>query len=403
MTDIETKPIKVYLAILNKGWLRREVVTKTLPAMRQTKGAELVWENPALTWGHPIFSNRNAITRRFLATDCDYLMMIDDDVVPMAFNPFDFVYAKKDIIGFPAKVRQSGRAINWVAYVRTDQPDNWSPVDFSQVDSSIELLKVDIIGTGCLLIARRVLETIKAPFNIEIDENGECAMGTDFAFCKRAGEAGFEIYVAPWCWCEHFKEVGLLDMTGYDDSDNRNYSPAKYRMPWGVWSIQQIDWEFIERTIGRITPGGEGLRILEFGTGLSTLLFAEKHNVVSFEVRAEQKELTEKKRAECGETFSGSMDIRLWDGLDSNYPALREHYDLVFIDGPASETNGGSGRKTATEIAAQAADHIIVHDAGRDEETAWQNKYLKPGFKLISRSGNHQIRCQYWRRRDKEK
>jgi hypothetical protein len=402
LIDAPKKKIKIYLAILNRGWLRREVVTKTLPAMRHMRDVELVFENPSLTWDQPIFSNRNKITRRFLTTDCDFLLMMDDDIVPMAHNPCELVFANKDIIGFPAKVRQSGRAINWVAYVETGEPENWAPIDLAQVDSSIDLLKVAIVGTGCILIARRVLEAIPAPFNVEIDERGECKMGTDFAFCNRAGKAGFEVYVTPWRWCEHFKEFGLLDITGYDSSDDRNYAPAKYRLPWGTWSIQQIDWEFIQIVVGQICPKDRPLRILEFGCGLSTLLFAERHNVIAFETDPDVKAAVETKRTECKEKFPGTMDIRLWDGFDSDDPALLARYDLVFVDGPTGEVSGGPGRKLAMEIAAMAADHVIVHDAGRDEETMWQNKYLKPHFKLIGRSGNHQIRCHYWRRKAEE-
>ena len=52
------KNIKVYLAILNNGRIRREVAYNTIPKMKATPGVSVHWENPSLSWGHPIGSNR---------------------------------------------------------------------------------------------------------------------------------------------------------------------------------------------------------------------------------------------------------------------------------------------------------------------------------------------------------
>jgi hypothetical protein len=50
--------------------------------MNKVPGVKLYWEHPRKTWTHPIYSNRNAITKRFLKTDCDFLIMQDDDIIP---------------------------------------------------------------------------------------------------------------------------------------------------------------------------------------------------------------------------------------------------------------------------------------------------------------------------------
>ena len=127
------------------------------------------------------------------------------------------VFADKDIVGSPAKIRQKRKLI-CVAYVRGVGKDNYIPVDFNKIDDpTAELLSVDIIGTGCILIKRKVLESIKAPFITEFDKDGVATYGTDFAFCKKAKRAGFEIYTTPQRICEHVKEVGLLDVRNYDD------------------------------------------------------------------------------------------------------------------------------------------------------------------------------------------
>ncbi len=382
------QPFKVYLAVLNNGWVRRELAYNVIPEIMDCGIAKVIWENPSLTYAHPISANRNKITKRFLATDCDFLLMIDNDVIPYE-NPLELIYADKDVIGVPAKVRQTGRDLNWVAYVNVDFDDRegYSPLDFSLLDDALDLQKVDIVGTGCILIKRKVLENLKAPFHCEYDEDGITTAGTDFAFCRKAGKAGFEVYTTVQRRCEHVKEVGLNDINAYDDSDYRDTSPAKYNWPWGGkdgFAISQKDWEFIKPIIEAKKPK----RILEFGSGLSSLLMSEITNVISYETDPDYVQKVK-------DAINGNrLKIKLWDGKELK--TKHKPFDLVFVDGPRSDT---IGRQHSIRYASELSDNIIIHDAGRKEEMMWQNKYLRRKFKIISRSGRHLIRCQYWEKR----
>lgn len=376
-------PYKLYLAILNRGWIRRGMVDTVLPAMGRTKGVVTTLEKLHKTWDHPISSNRNKIVKRFLATDNDYLMMIDDDVVPL-FNPAEFLFADKDVIGFPAKVRQGDRQLNWVVYIKRPDRNEYAPVDFTKVDQSIELLSVDAVGTGAILIHRRVLENIKAPFHIKFDEDGILTMGTDFAFCERAKEAGFEIFATPQRVCEHFKELGMLDMQSYSDSDGVDTIAQKYGIPWGGYAINPIDWEFIKRIILDTKPN----KILEFGSGLSSLLMSEIAKVESWEKNHEWSAMVRDKNP------NGNLSVNNWTDDSNMFPA---EFDLAFVDGPVGKINGGPGREESFKIASSCK-AVIVHDAGREEEQALQEKYLMPTFKLIKKNGWHQARAAYWER-----
>lgn len=381
------QPIKLYLAILNKGWIRREQV-RTILDMQATKGVQLYLEELSKTFANPICSNRAKIVKRFLKTDCDFLMMLDNDVIPL-HNPAELVFADKDVIGSPAKVRQSGRTINWVVYVKHTTEEGYIPVDFEAVDDGIDLLSVDIVGTGCILIRRNVLKKLRAPFLIEFNEDGECTYGTDFAFCRKAKKAGFKIYTTPQRVCEHVKELGLLDIQGYDDSDGRDAMAGKYGIPWGEYAISQKDWYFIQDILRK----GDIKTILEFGSGLSSLLMSEDHYVISYET---DKKIVKNIESKINGNY---LTIRNWDGQ-----YLQGHlgkYDLAFIDGPLGLSSGGMGRKHSIRIASEHADKIIVHDAGRQDEVKWQNKYLRGKFKLKSRSGWHHNRCHYWEIREK--
>ena len=151
--------IKLHVAVLNRGWIRRET-HYALNQMEKTKGVEVILHPLNRSFHNPIFANRNILSKEFLKTDCDFHMQIDDDVVPIHHNPAELVFANKDIIGCPAKVRQYGKTLSWVAFVKHPTLEGYAPVDFSTADDTVDLLEVDVVGTGLILIRRNVLETL---------------------------------------------------------------------------------------------------------------------------------------------------------------------------------------------------------------------------------------------------
>ena len=399
----QQKPIiKIYLAILNNGPLRSEMTATVIPQMQRTPGIKLIWENPDKTWANPISSNRNKIVKRFLATNCDYLLMIDDDVVPL-HNPCELIYADKDIIGSPALVRSAGNIATWTAYIPHPNKIGYSAVDLDSVDDLFDIIEVAIVGTGCILIKRKVLENLKAPFHSEFDDDGIQTYGTDFAFCRKATQANYKVYTTVHRRCEHFKKVGFSDITAWDSINYCDRSNVIYNIPWGEKNISQKDWSFIKIFTDKIKPK----RILEFGTGLSSFLLSEICEVVSYEIHQEYARLMNVKRLELGE--KNNLHIELWNGhtiskdlqthLNVAEAAKEKTFDLVFINGPDEKRIGGVGRDEVIRIASKISNNIIIRDAGMPEEIASQRKYLRGTFKLVRKSGNHLARCHYWERR----
>lgn len=387
-------PIKLYVAVLNKGWLRREFIQRVLPVMRSTHGVEVVVENFSLTWANPICSNRAKIMMRFLTfkPKQDYLLELDDDCVPY-FNPARFVFADKDVIGFPAPVRSNGQQICFTAYTKHAELDGYVAVDLARIDQKLDLVQVDTIGTGCILIKRKVLEKLKhkKPFAVPFDKYGQSKFGTDFAFSRKAKDAGFQVFSAPHHYVEHFKEVPLLDIDAFDSPIKRDFSSGKYKMPWGEWSITQRDWEFIKGVIEK-EFGDKKLKILEFGSGLSSLLMSEKHDVTTYEV---EKEFAEKIKEKA--TFRNTIQVRMWDGREIKEKLGK--FDLVFVDGPLGKSSGGIGREHSLKIASEVSDRVIIHDADREDERLWQKLFFRNKFRLADRSGLHQTRCNFWKTR----
>jgi hypothetical protein len=155
-------------------------------------------------------------------------------------------------------------------------------------------------------------------------------------------------------------------------------APAKqFGMEWGGGSITDRDWDFLKKVAEKY----EVKTLLEFGAGLSTLLFSD---IVESSITYETHDGWIKKIKEMS---ADNSEIRKWDGLkvEEELP----QFDMCFVDGPA----GGGTREFSTKIASEHAKIIVVHDAGRAPEKMWQEKYLKQNFQFASKGGH---RCHLW-------
>lgn len=148
--------------------------------------------------GYPTSSVRCKVALKLRAGNADFLLMMDDDQAP-TFNPLDYVADDLDVLGFPyPSVRING-----------EDPIVWFP---APMDEDAGLVRQDLIGGGCMLIARRVLEhpTMRAPFQDHFNDDGIWVEGEDMTFCRMAREAGFSI----WCAMDkpllHVKPAELL-------------------------------------------------------------------------------------------------------------------------------------------------------------------------------------------------
>ena len=142
---------------------------------------------------------------------------------------------------------------------------------------------------------------------------------------------------------------------------------TKYGIRFGANSFELGDWDLISDIIAEYNVKS----ILEFGSGLSTLLFNEKNmKVISYEDKQPYIDEIKLKNNKC--------DVRLWDrkSIDTD-----EHFDLAFVDGPL----GGINREHSIRIASELAKIVIIHDAGRKEEQMWQQKYMVDKFEMFDR------------------
>jgi hypothetical protein len=178
---------KVFLGVPNTGNLRVELVEWIFK-----QGLKHVY----LPNIRPVDTNRNHIVDTFLQTDCEWLLMVDSDLVPpndvleMINNDVDICSAwicinkGQEIIPLAMKEVEGG----YQAYATLKQGIN----------------KVDATGTGCLLLKRKVFDKVERPFfQFKYNKAGYLVAGEDFNFCKKASEY-FDIHFDTRFRCKHY-------------------------------------------------------------------------------------------------------------------------------------------------------------------------------------------------------
>ena len=196
------KQKSIYLSILHQGEINTELV-KVINMMIGEQSYKIHLNYSGIK---PITNNRNTLVQKFLATDCDYLMMIDDDIVPPP-NILRLVDFDKDIITPFMFTQQKGRLLPIFLKRNAD-----GIYDMDDYINKVGLQEVDATGTGCIIIKREVLEKVKHPFENQYDQDGIKTSGNDYHFCEMAKELGFKIWVHLDYVASHYSTVDLRDL-----------------------------------------------------------------------------------------------------------------------------------------------------------------------------------------------
>jgi hypothetical protein len=198
------KQRNVYIAVLNQGEIRVELA-KVLSMIQEQEGYRI-----NITYPHkkPITNNRNSIVQKFLAQpEYDYLLMIDDDIIPPP-NIMKLIDFDKDIITPLMFVMQQGKVLPLILNQAKDGQLEFSR-DYLEKQG---LVPVDATGTGCIVLSRKVCEAVKHPFRNEYDPDGIKKLGNDLSFCLRAKKLGFQSYVHLDYVADHHSTCSLRDI-----------------------------------------------------------------------------------------------------------------------------------------------------------------------------------------------
>jgi GT2 family glycosyltransferase len=159
---------------------------------------------------------RNAMVEEALKNNFDYLFFVDDDNPIPPDTLEKFIEDDKDIVGAPILSRNAVNGVHKLCcfYSEDIVVDGASLKLYNAVEKFREnsyMHKVDAIGTGCLLIKRKVLESLikkykngifefgDIKFKKEVVVNGQKydrrTMSEDAEFSERAVNEGFDIWV----------------------------------------------------------------------------------------------------------------------------------------------------------------------------------------------------------------
>ena len=146
----------------------------------------------------------------FLNGGEDYWLSIDDDNPPTR-NPLDLVNLDLDLVGLPTPVWHNSAAGDCPYYFNAldEVGDGWKPHKACE-----GLQEVDAIGSGCFLVARRVILAIydQQPFMRQWRNDGRVSVGCDYSFCQKVKRSGFKIHAHYDYPCEHFVELPLIEV-----------------------------------------------------------------------------------------------------------------------------------------------------------------------------------------------
>lgn len=204
----------VLVTVCNTGTIHKHVVM-TLLQMERDKRHNITILLPQ---HRPYENGLNKIVKEFLEGDYDYWLNMDSDNPPAPrSDPLSCVDLDLDIIGFPTPVvfMKDDTPHDYPTYLnamdyRDDAVNGWG---WNPTQVVAGLKAVDAVGSGCMLIARRVLEGMEKPlFMREWDEDGIVQRGHDFLFCKHAKEQGFNVYCHFDHPCRHFITTDIGDL-----------------------------------------------------------------------------------------------------------------------------------------------------------------------------------------------
>lgn len=145
--------------------------------------------------GYSVAENRNYIVVQALNNKSDYLLMIDDDMIfpPDILNRL--IANDKDICGVAFHPR-----------CENEKMKRFDETHYANLKDN-KLFESNAAGTGIILIKCEVFERIPRPwFMFEYYETGQCKIGEDWYFSKKAKELDFKIYIDPTIEVGHIGE-----------------------------------------------------------------------------------------------------------------------------------------------------------------------------------------------------
>ena len=323
-------------------------------------------------------SARNAVIQSALESECDYLVMIDNDTIPVTphggiVDLFAMCELGLDIVAAPAPVVK-GDDLFLNGYMR--HPPAYRNITLDEFEAVDErgLIKVDAVGFGFICLSWDVMEKMeRLTRTCSFDSNGDVTdsfcepgvpvhrlrsldgqtqLGEDLLFCLRA-QRYYEIqpYMVPSQLCGHLHTIDYGKIpTVKRQKSAKEYGITKSPLPIDNYTmaVETLDWLYDVITTPR---HGTMQYVLELGSGFSTTVIASALRQAhrnNYSLISLDEDLDSVTRVNASLEDNGlplcSMYARLLDGFYSRevyWGSLQGRcFDLIVIDGPSSLSKG---------------------------------------------------------------
>jgi GT2 family glycosyltransferase len=151
---------------------------------------------------------RNVVVDKFLASDREWLLTVDTDIILPACVITRLMARGLPLIGALIYVNQQPPFPQIYHQIADAAVGGFGIFQVQEKFEPGELVKADGTGAGCMLIHRDVFDAIpgKPPFRwYQHEMIGNEMFGEDFTFCRRAKAVGFQLYIDTAVHAGHIK------------------------------------------------------------------------------------------------------------------------------------------------------------------------------------------------------
>jgi len=203
--ELNQKP-RVYIAVPNNGWIHPELAIRIL---EWTHDPEIAIHLNMPMGLSPLDNARNTCVKDFLEDYYDYLLFIDNDIVPPPNTLRELLKADKDIISplcFTWQRDDKGQGFPMPVAHRYAENGEYRPYHGKGIEET------DVITGGMFLVKREVYEKMDRPFAFTYHANGTVILSEDFYFSQQAQKLGYKLYTHYGLLCKHFKSIDIKEV-----------------------------------------------------------------------------------------------------------------------------------------------------------------------------------------------
>lgn len=136
-----------------------------------------------------LLNQRERLLEQAKKVNSDYILWIDSDMMFPSTTAVRLLEHNKDIVA--CNYTKRTKPLKTVAYTDLNDWNSWVPMEPQD-----ELVKVQGVGMGCMLMKLDIFEKIQKPyFEFRYKEDTQDYFGEDFILLGKLRERGYDVYI----------------------------------------------------------------------------------------------------------------------------------------------------------------------------------------------------------------